>query len=440
MKRTFILFQFLLLTFGLHSQGFYKARLDSLFARIERNQMGMGSISIFKNGKEVYRNSIGFVDINKGIRASADTKYRIGSVSKSITAAIIVQLFEERRLDPVAYLSDYFPDIPNAEKITMVHLLRHQSGLYNFTNSADYSSWMQDSMSKQDLIDIITRSGTVFNPGEKTEYSNANYVLLSYIAEKVEGIEFTDILNKRIIKPLKLKNTYYGGKIDPEKNEAFSYTSFCQWELAPETNMSIPAGAGGIVSTPTDLNIFYTGLFNSKTVTKHSLGIMKEINGDFGMGLFQIPFHKRMGYGHNGKIDEFFTMAVYFPEDNVSVAYTSNGGLFPVNDILTGVLSIYFKKEYVLPDFKPGIELKTEDLDKYPGTYSSPDFPLKINICRQDDILIGQATGQSAFILEAYELHKFKYDQAMLKIEFLPEDEKLILQQGGREIIFTKEE
>jgi CubicO group peptidase (beta-lactamase class C family) len=210
--------------------------------------------------------------------------------------------------------------------------------------------------------------------------------------------------------------------------------------MAPETNMSIPAGAGGIVSTPTDLNIFYTCLFNGRAVTEHSLDIMKEIHGDFGMGLFQIPFHKRTGYGHNGKIDEFFTMAVYFPEDNVSVAYTSNGGLYPVNDILTGVLSIYFGKEYVLPNFKPGIELKTEDPDKYPGIYSSQDFPFKIHICRKGDILIGRATGQSSFILDAYELHKFKYDQAMLKIEFLPEEKKLILQQGGQELVFTKEE
>lgn len=440
MKRTSILLQLLLMTFGVKSQNFDKTRLDSLFSRIERNQMGMGSISIFKNEKEVYRNSIGYLDMDNGICASADTKYRIGSVSKSITAAIIMQLIEENKLEPDRRLADFFPEIPNAEKITIEHLLRHQSGLYNFTNSADYNTWMQNSKSRLELIEIITRNGTVFNPGEKTEYSNTNYVLLSYIAERVDQKGFTTILNERIIKPLKLKNTYYGSKIDPGKNEALSYSRLCLWEPATETDMSIPAGAGGIVSTPTDLNVFYTSLFTGRIVSENSLNQMKRMVDNFGIGLIQMPFYQRMGYGHNGKIDEFFTMAVYFPEDDVSIAYSSNGTLFPVNDILVGALSIYFGKEYALPDFTPTLDLKSEDLDKYPGVYSSPDFPLKIQICRQDNILIGQATGQSSFLLEAYELHKFKYDQAGLSIEFLPEDKKLILRQGGKEFIFTKEE
>ena len=130
--------------------------------------------------------------------------------------------------------------------------------------------------------------------------------------------------------------------------------------------------------------------------------------------------------------------AAYFPIDNVSIAYTSNGVVMPMNDILIGALSIYFGKEYVLPEFKPDLELTTDDLDKYLGINSCPDFPLKITISKKEKVLIGQATGQSSFPLEAYEVNKFKFDQAVLKLEFFPENNKMILRQAGRGFEFTK--
>ena len=111
----------------------------------------------------------------------------------------------------------------------------------------------------------------------------------------------------------------------------------------------------------------------------------------------------------------------------------------PMNDILIGALSIYFGKDYTLPDFKPSLELKGEDLDQYLGVYSSSSFPLKITISKKDNVLIGQATGQSSFPLEAFELHKFRFDQAMLKLEFILDENKMILKQAGGEFEFTKE-
>ncbi|MGB5783584.1 MAG: peptidase, partial [Eudoraea sp.] len=101
--------------------------------------------------------------------------------------------------------------------------------------------------------------------------------------------------------------------------------------------------------------------------------------------------------------------------------------------------SIYFGKEYALPEFNPPLDLKPEELDTYLGIYSSPDFPLKITISKEKNKLIGQATGQSSFPLEAYEPSKFKFDQAGLKMEFKPDDNKMILRQGGGEFELKKE-
>ncbi len=423
----------------LNAQTFDKAKMDSLFLRIENNQKGMGSISIFKDGKEVYQNAFGYADVANQLKATKDTRYRIGSISKTFTATIIMQMVDEDKISLNSKLADYYPEIPNAREITIEHLLRHRSGLYNFTNMPTYVGWMEQPVTRDQLLTTFIKNGTVFNPGEKAEYSNTNYVLLSLIAEKIDKEDFVTILNDRIIVPCKLSHTYFGGKINPKNNEALSYTMSSSWTLAPETDMSIPLGAGAVVSNPTDLNAFYHQLFMGQLVSAASLNKMKEIVDHYGIGLIPIPFYERKALGHGGSIDGFQSMVMYFPTDNVSVAYTSNGVVMPMNDIMIGALSIYFGKEYVLPDFKPALELKAEDLDQYLGVYASPTFPLKVTITKNGNKLIGQATGQPTFPLDAYDIHKFKFDQASLKLEFKPEESKMILRQGGGEFVLMRE-
>ena len=138
MKKSVILLHLLLCSLHLFSQSFDTAKMDSLFSEIEENGKGMGSISIYEDGKEVYQNSIGHADINKGMPATANTKYRIGSISKTFTAAIMMQLIEENKLKLSSKLAEFYPEIPNSKEITIEQLLRHRSGLQNFTYSDEY--------------------------------------------------------------------------------------------------------------------------------------------------------------------------------------------------------------------------------------------------------------------------------------------------------------
>ncbi len=419
---------------------FNRAKMDSLFAKIDQEKQGMGSISITKNGEQVYQNAFGYADVAEDIPAGAATTYRIGSISKTFTSSIIMQLVEEGKLTLDTKLSEYFPQIPNADQIIIEQMLRHRSGLFNFTSAADYTEWMEEPKSRDELIQKIIDNGTVFEPDEKAEYSNTNYLLLSYIAEKIDDAAFADILKDRITNPLKLKHTYYGGVINPEENEARSYTLLDDWQLATETDMSVPAGAGAIVSSPTDLTTFFNALFTGKVVSENSLKEMTKLVDNFGLGLFQIPFYDKRAFGHNGGIDGFQSSAGYFPSDSVAITYTTNAVGMGMNDILIGVLSIYYDRDYELPEFKPGLELSSEELDAYLGVYSSPEFPLKVTITKQGTTLVGQATGQPTFALKAYETHKFKFDPAQLKLEFMPDEDKMVLQQGGGEFEFSREE
>jgi D-alanyl-D-alanine carboxypeptidase len=123
----------------------------------------------------------------------------------------------------------------------------------------------------------------------------------------------------------------------------------------------------------------------------------------------------------------------------VGLAYVSNGAVMALNDILIGVLSVYFDKDYDLPTFTPSIEISSEELDQYLGIYSSRALPLKITISKDGNQLMAQATGQSAFPLEPYEAHKFRFSPAGIKMEFMPKDKKMILNQGGGKFEFSLE-
>ena len=432
MKKLTVLMSLLLVGLIVGAQSFDKQKIDSLMNRIEKFDKCMGSISIFQNGKEIYQRALGYADVENNIKADGNTKYRVGSVSKVFTATIILKLIEEGKLTLDTKLDKFYPEIPNAGEITVEHLLRHRSGLFNFTNAKEYLEYMDKPQNHAFMINQFIKNGTEFKPGEKMQYSNTNYILLSYIIEKIEKKDYAEVLKDKILIPCKLKNTNYGGKINSRKNEALSYIKVTSgWSLEKETDMSIPSGAGGIVSTPTDLNQFLYCLFTGKIISELSLDKMEDMVDGYGLGLTKIPFYERYSYGHGGAIDAFRSSIGYFPEENLAVSGIKNGGNYSLNNILVGVLSILFEREYQFPEFTPAVELSREELEQYPGTYSASSLPIKLTIFLKENQLYGQGTGQPSFPLEAFEKNKFRFETAGLEIEFLPSENKLNLKQGG---------
>ncbi|MDB4926719.1 MAG: hypothetical protein JWR23_2775 [Mucilaginibacter sp.] len=329
----------------------------------------------------------------------------------------------------------YFPQLPNAGKITIGEMLDHRSGLHNFTNDSLYMTYMGIPKSEAEMTAIFARQKPDFEPNAKAEYSNTNFVLLGYIIEKLTGKTYAEELKKRVTSKIGLADTYYGTKANPAKNEAYSYNYSGQWTQMPETDMSIPGGAGAIVSTPTDLIKFINALFAGKLISIASLELMKTMKDNFGMAMIAIPFDDKKGFGHTGGIDGFSSVLIYFPEDKLAVAYTSNGIRYSTNDVVMGALSIYFNRPFAIPEFKT-ITLTTADLDNYIGKYTSTQTPLKIDITKNNTFLFAQATGQRAFPLEAKGGNKFSY--AGITFQFEPTKKTFTLIQGGATYLFTK--
>lgn len=151
--------------------------LNDYLGSLEKENRAMGNVSILKEGKQVYGRSIGFANIDLKKRNNETTKFRIGSITKTFTATIILQLVNEGKLSLNTSLSKYFPEIPNSEKITISDMLYHRSGIYNITADKDFEVWISEPRDREAMIAKIKSHKSIFTPNSKTEYSNSNYVL-----------------------------------------------------------------------------------------------------------------------------------------------------------------------------------------------------------------------------------------------------------------------
>jgi CubicO group peptidase (beta-lactamase class C family) len=408
-------------------------KLDTLLQRLAENNKAMGALVITTPEGVAYQSGYGNANRAQEQLNTTQTRFRIGSISKTFTALIIMQLVEEGKLKLNDRLGDFFPDLPNAQAITVAQMLGHRSGLYNFTNAQQYLTYMEKPQSRADMLAIFKEGGTVFEPGEKMEYSNTNYVLLSFIAEEVEQQRFAAIFQKRIAQRLSLKNTYVETAASNQP-KAESYEWDGAWQVATHTHPSVPLGAGAVVSTPLELNRAFRGIFNHKLCSQENLERMQEEQ----LGLFLFPFGGKVAYGHNGGIDGFVANASYFRKDSVAVTCLNNGLNYNLNQLMLGVLSIYFEQPYTLPNFGQAVKVDTALLKTYVGVYKSAQFPLDITLSVEGEQLKAQATGQPMLTLEAQSPTDFTFAPAGIEIEFSRAGQ-FTLRQNGQVVEFERE-
>ena len=172
MKRTLILsLAVSLISFAGFSQNIDKAKLDTYFDALASNNRFMGSVAIAQGDKLVYSKSVGFTDVEQGLKASEISKYRIGSISKTFTAVLTLKAVEEGKLSLSETIDKYFPTIGNADKITIEHLLRHRSGLHNHVDEFVNSNRHTQPITEKEMIEVITKGGNEFEPDTKMAYN-----------------------------------------------------------------------------------------------------------------------------------------------------------------------------------------------------------------------------------------------------------------------------
>lgn len=327
-------------------RSFEKERLDNYFDYLESADKFMGNAVISKNGIIIYSYSVGFSNIESKIETSSYSEYLTGSVSNIFTSVLIFKAVELGLINIEQTIHSFFPNIPNSEIITIANLMYHQSGLHDLFNSVDFFSWNTKPQTKEEMLNRIVKAGVDFYPGEISQYSNSNYILLTLILEEIFNAPYSKILKEYIKKPCDINNTYYYGKNDLKKYFCTSYLYVDSWEVALLTDTSIPHGACGIISTPLDLIKFSNALFKGELINSENLERIMTIKGDFGMGLIPIEFKGNIGFGHIGNIDGFSSMMFHFSNQNVSIALCSNAINHNINDIIHTMLLAAYKKPF----------------------------------------------------------------------------------------------
>jgi D-alanyl-D-alanine carboxypeptidase len=414
------------------------AKVDQFLNRLAEKNKGMGSLTVAKDGNVVYSHSFGYSYVNGADKraANAATKYRIASITKTYTTVMVFQLIEEGRLKLSDTIDRFFPQIPNATKITISHILNHRSGIHDIEPDG---SWGRQRRTPEEVVARIAQGQPDFEPDSKNGYSNAAFILLGQIVEKVGGKQYQDLLKERITSKIGLADTYYlaVGQTDIGRNEAVSYHYVDGWNEANELDFSVPAGAGAIVASTSDMTRFIQAVFDLKLISANSLKQMTTMRDGEGMGLITFSFAGKTLYGSTGGSGSSGAWLAYYPEEKLALAYATNMKIYPVVNIVSGVFDIYWNRPFEIPTFEP-LAVSPEVLDRYVGVYSTPDAPVKLTITRRDTTLYFQPPGQAAVPLEATAQDKFKIDPGVF-FEFDAAKGTMTIKRPNGERVFTKD-
>lgn len=400
------------------------SELDHFIDALSAADSAMMGVVISQDEQVVYERYSGYRDSEQSLPLNRTTQFRIGSITKMYTSVLVLKLIEEGKLSLSTPLSEFFPQVPNAELITIKHLLNHSSGIYNFTNDPVFPSYMTEKHSRQDMIEWIASYESQFQPGETHNYSNSNYILLGQIVEKIHARCFGSVLRKVIAKPLELSRTGYSKKLIPQRNQALSYTyetPLHQWFPAPVTHSSVAHAAGAVASTPLELTQFVEALAAGKLISHQSVAQMATIENGFGLGLFPFEFYGKVGFGHAGAIDAFQSAVFYFPEQALSIALITNGMNYPFYKLLTGLLSLHFQQPFDYSElYDEPMELDAEALSRYEGVFRNEGAPAggDVTLFVQNDHLHMQIPGQPPLALEAYSESEFRLNLYGIYLSF----------------------
>lgn len=415
------------------------AKIDDFLDYITKNKQSVGSLSIFRNGKEIYQRSFGQDQLPEA-GWNAKTAYQVGSISKLFTAVMLMQLEEKGKLKLNDKLSKYYPDIPNADKITIKNMMNHTSGLGDYVG-ADYQWLFKKPAGHQTILDTIKAQGVEFQPGEKTRYSNSGYYLLSRILETITNMPYNQLLKENITSRLGMTRTF--SVLDHPQNVFKPYEKKNgKWTEMEDFDFVNCIGLGDISSTPTDLNIFLNGLFGNRLLKKETLQKMLpdlKKPREFGLGMMMIPFYNQFSYGHGGDTAGSHSVAAFNPDDQYSLAMTINGEELPHNQMAIFINNIIYDKPFEYPKFETENKETDSAFQKYIGDYQSDEIPIGLKVFAKDHQLFAQGKGQPEFPLNLISADQFGFEKAGIVIEFFPEKNQMQLKQNDKVYHFKKE-
>jgi D-alanyl-D-alanine carboxypeptidase len=293
----------------------------------------------------------GSTDDSDGGPIDAGHRFRIGSITKTFVAVLVLQLVDEGLVELDQPVGSYLPDTAFADEVTVRQLLSHTSGVPDFGRHSDYARLMliqpSRSWSAREVLALVEDQPLDFEPGSRTAYSNTNYTLAGLLAEELTGQPLAELLRQRLIEPAGLSATYLEGmeaappmavsghfdiNMDgqPDNVRGISYTSL----------VTSGAAAGGLSANALDMLDFAQALFKGDLLSESALAEAVDAEpGEYGLGIIPATREGMLAYGHDGALPGFAAAFAYLPEVEISVVALSNQSGANVHGLIVDALA-----------------------------------------------------------------------------------------------------
>ena len=438
MRKTLLIFFAGFLFVRCHAQSLEQKIDELLTAYASQNKLN-GSVLVAQKGKIIYEKGFGYRNAEQKIPNDVNSIFQIGSITKQITAAVIMQLQQEGKLSVKDKLSKYFSGFVNGDKITIENLLTHTSGIHNYTDdSVVMKSDLAKHYSQQEMLKLFAGYSPDFEPGMNWRYSNSGYSILGYIIEKVEKKPYEKVVRQRIFQPLLMTNSGFDFTNLSSPNKTKGYFSINPNPMpAPIMDSTIAYSAGAIYSTVGDLYKWERALYTNKLLKPESWKtVFTPYKNKYGYGWGIDSLYGKLLTTHSGGIPGYSSNILRFPQDEAVVIVFDNSSSGAVTAISKNIAAILFNQPYQVPAVRKEISVDTTILKQYIGEYElAPQFIIRVFL--EQNALKAQATGQPSFDLFAEKENVFFLKVVDAKIEFIKDADgkvtEMILYQNGQQ-------
>jgi CubicO group peptidase (beta-lactamase class C family) len=315
------------------------AAMNAYLTGLLQAKVFSGSVLVARHGRVILSKGYGFADLADHLPNTVNSEFRIGSISKQFAAVAILQLQEAGKLSIHDKLCRYFQPCPKAwAPITLQELLTHTSGFPTNATIPGVTMDVTKPISAAQGIALLKRIPVDRPPGASYEYSNYNFDLLGYIVEQITHVPYATYLRQQILNPLRLQRTGYDANHPDPRTHAIGYSIWAN--PAPYVDLSWAYAAGALYSNVMDLWHWDQALQRNALLSSASTNDMLAAHAAmckpysaacggfdslaYGYGIVRATLGGHLAIWHNGEINGFAAMNMFFPRDGVTIIVLSN--------------------------------------------------------------------------------------------------------------------
>jgi len=359
-------------------------------------------------------------DRGKQVKNTIDTSFRIGSMTKSVTATAVLMLGPQqgpvRTGDSVCAYLKQCPEKWNAVRIE--HLLTHTAGMPDIVKFPDFMEFRRKPHTPAQLVEKVASRPLDFAPGSKFVYSNSNFLVLGAVIERVSTMPYEAFLRKNIFGPAGMKHSGYLDSAAAKLAKGYVRDG-SEFREADGSETSVRFSAGGLYSSARDLLRFVQALATGRLLTIAVTDEMWTDHGnEYGFGWFVNNEKQRREVGHNGRVDGYSSSFRYFRDEDLFLVVLSNTEGTNTERMMQALSAIMHAESFKMPREHRFVQVKPDILEQYAGKYKLP-WGLVLVVTREGDRLMGRAEQEKKSTeWKAESDTKFYVPPADIEIEF----------------------